>query len=79
MDVAGLAEVADTLSESLAIGRLRQVCEGWIYSSCLCFGLEMEEQGEQERSRFQYQYSIDQPGLFVAFRSASINCSSEKR
>ena len=45
------------MSESLAIGRLRQVCEGWIYSSCLCFGLDMEE---QERSRFQYQYSIDQ-------------------
>jgi len=55
VDVAGLAEVADTLSESLAIGRLRQVCEGWI--SCLCFGLDMEE---HERSRFQYQYSIDQ-------------------
>src|SRR6202023_1576545 len=44
-------------SESLAIGRLRQVCEGWIYSSCLGFALDSEE---QERSRFQYQYSIYQ-------------------
>ena len=57
MDVAGLAKIADTLSESLAIGRLRQVCDGWIYTSCLCFGLDLEE---QERSRFQYQYSIYQ-------------------
>jgi len=57
VDVAGLAKIADTLSESLAIGRLRQVCDGWIYSSCLCFGLDLEE---QERSRFQYQYSIYQ-------------------
>ena len=56
-NVAGLAKIADTLSESLAIGRLRQVCERWIYSSCLCFALDSEE---QERSRFQYQYSIYQ-------------------
>jgi len=57
VEVAGLAKIADTLSDSLAIGRLRQVCDGWIYSSCLCFGLDREE---QERSRFQYQYSIYQ-------------------
>jgi hypothetical protein len=57
VDVAGLAQIADTLSESLAIGRLRQVCERWIYSSCLCFALRLEE---QERSGFQYQYSIYQ-------------------
>ena len=57
VNVAGLAKIADTLSESLAIGRLRQVCGRWIYSSCLCFALDSEE---QERSRFQYQYSIYQ-------------------
>lgn len=57
MDVAGWAKIADTWSESLAIGRLRQVCDRWIYSSCLCFGLDLEE---QEQSRFQYQYSIYQ-------------------
>ena len=57
VDVAGLARIADTLSESLAIGRLRQVCDRWIYSSCLCFALRLEE---QERSGFHYQYSIYQ-------------------
>jgi len=57
VDVAGWAKITDTLSESLAIGRLRQVCDSWIYSSCLCFGLDLEE---QKQSRFQYQYSIYQ-------------------
>jgi hypothetical protein len=53
-DAAGLAKIADTLSEESAIGRLRQACESWIYSTCLCFGLDLEE---QERSGFAYQYS----------------------
>ena len=53
-DAAGLAKIADTLSEARAIGRLSQVCERWIYTTCLCFALDLEE---QERSRFQYQYS----------------------
>ena len=43
-DAAGLAKIADTLSEESAIGRLRQACESWIYSTCLCFGLDLEEQ-----------------------------------
>jgi len=53
-DAAGLARIADTLSEPLAIGRLSQVCERWIYTTCLCFALDLEE---QERSGFRYQYS----------------------
>src|SRR6202022_3393901 len=53
-DAAGLTKIADTLSEARAIGRLSQVCERWIYTTCLCFALDLEE---QERSRFQYQYS----------------------
>jgi hypothetical protein len=53
-DAAGLARIADTLSGQQAIGRLQSVCERWIYSSCLCFGLELEE---QKRSGFHYQYS----------------------
>ena len=53
-DAAGLAKIADTLSQAGAIGRLNQVCERWIYSTCLCFALDLEE---QERSKFQYQYS----------------------
>ena len=53
-NAAGLAEVADTLSEESAIGRLSQVCERWIYSACICFALDIEE---QKRSGFHYQYS----------------------
>jgi hypothetical protein len=51
---AGLAQIADTLSEKQMIGRLSQACERWIYSACLCFALDLEE---QERSGFHYQYS----------------------
>jgi hypothetical protein len=39
-DAAGLARVADTLSQPGAIGRLSQVCEGWLYTTCLVFGLD---------------------------------------
>jgi hypothetical protein len=53
-DAAGLAKIADTLSEARAIGRLNQVCERWIYTTCLCFALDLEE---QKQSRFHYQYS----------------------
>ena len=53
-DAAGLAKIADTLSGPQAIGRLSQVCERWIYTTCLCFALELEE---QKRSGFRYQYS----------------------
>ena len=53
-DAAGLARIADTLSGQQAIGRLQSVCERWIYSSCLCFALELEE---QKRGGFHYQYS----------------------
>jgi hypothetical protein len=49
-----LAKIADTLSRPQAIGRLDQVCERWIYTTCLCFALELEE---QKRSGFRYQYS----------------------
>src|SRR6516225_2007285 len=52
-DAAGLAKIADTLSEPRAIGRLSQVCERWIYG-CLCFALDFDE---QKRSGFRYQYS----------------------
>jgi hypothetical protein len=52
-DAAGLAKIADTLSEQRAIGRLSQVCERWIYS-CVCFALDFDE---QKRSGFRYQYS----------------------
>ena len=50
----GLARIADTLSEPETEGRLRRLCDRWIHSACSIFGLDLEE---QERSRFQYQYS----------------------
>jgi hypothetical protein len=56
-DAAGLARIADTLSESETIGRLSQVCERWIYSACLCWALDLQE---QQHSRFHYEYSIYQ-------------------
>jgi len=56
-DPASLAQVADTLSQPAAVGRLSQVCDRWIYTACLCFGLDLEE---QHRSGFGYGYSIYQ-------------------
>jgi len=56
-DPRRLARVADTLSQDAAIGRLGQVCDRWIYSACLCFGLDL---AEQDRSGFRYAYSIYQ-------------------
>ena len=52
-DAAGLAKIAETLSEQRATGRLSQVCERWIYT-CVCFALDFDE---QKRSGFRYQYS----------------------
>jgi len=56
-DPAGLARCADALSQHAAIGRLSQVCQRWIYSACLCFGLDLAEQGI---SGFRYEYSVYQ-------------------
>ena len=51
---AALAKIAATLSEQRTIGRLSQLCDRWIYSACLCFALDLEE---QRLSGFRYQYS----------------------
>jgi hypothetical protein len=56
-DPQALAQVADTLSQPATIGRLRQVCDRWIYSACLCFGLSV---AEQQQSGFRYEYSVYQ-------------------
>ena len=52
-----LAQIADTLSQNETAGRLRQLCERWIYTTCLCFALDLEE---QKRSAFNYNYSVFQ-------------------
>ena len=56
-DPQRLARVADAWPQQAAIGRLGQVCDRWIYSACLCFGLDL---AEQERSGFRYGYSVYQ-------------------
>ena len=53
-DAAGLTKIADTLSRKRTIGRLSQACERWIYTTCLCFALNLDE---QKQSGFHYQYS----------------------
>jgi hypothetical protein len=54
--LADLGPVAETLSEERTIGRLRRVCERWIYL-CLCLALDSED---QHRSGFRYEYSVYQ-------------------
>ena len=56
-DAARLARIADTLADKRTVERLNQVCERWIYSACLCFALDYEE---QERTGSHYAYSIYQ-------------------
>jgi hypothetical protein len=56
-DAACLATIAETLAEESAIGRLRHVCDRWLYSTCLCVGLDLED---QQRRGFCYQYSTFQ-------------------
>jgi hypothetical protein len=42
------------LGEELAPS-LQALCERWLYSACLCFGLRVED---QTRSRFRYTFSV---------------------
>jgi len=52
-----LAQLAETLCSENTVGPLRQVCDRWLYSTCLCFALSL---AEQERTGFRYDYSIFQ-------------------
>ena len=56
-DPAGLARIADALSQEAAVGRLGRVCRRWIYSACLCFALDLDE---QHRSGFAYGLAVYQ-------------------
>ena len=56
-DPAGLAQIADTLSQDAAAGRLGQVTGRWIYTACLVFGLDL---ADQQRTCFTYAYSVYQ-------------------
>ena len=48
---------ADTWLEERIIGRLREVCDRWIYGACLLFALALEE-----RKRSACAYSSSNPG-----------------
>ena len=56
-DFPGIGRLAAELNRPGAIGRLRKLCERWIYSTCLCFALPSET---RKRSGFAYQYSVFQ-------------------
>jgi hypothetical protein len=56
-DFSAVNRVAARLHQDNAIGRLRELCERWVYSTCLSFALTHEE---QKRSIFAYQYSVFQ-------------------
>ena len=56
-DFDAVNRLAAKLQRPETIGRLRELCERWIYSTCLCFALVHEE---QKRSAFAYQYSVFQ-------------------
>ena len=55
-DFAAVNRVAARLHQESVIGRLRELCERWIYFTCLCFALTHEE---QKRIGFAYQYSVE--------------------
>lgn len=59
-DPDGLAEIAETLCSPSAIGLLGQVCDRWIYSTCLSFALPLDD---QRATRFKYNYSVYQTEL----------------
>ena len=56
-DFGPISRLAGRLQQAGAIGRLREVCERWIYSSALCFGLI---RAEQQQSGVIYEHSVFQ-------------------
>lgn len=56
-DFPGINRLATELHRDGTSEHLRQVCERWIYSTCLCFALSHDD---RVRSRFAYQYSVFQ-------------------
>jgi len=53
-DLQALDRISSVLLHGDAWLKLAEVCDRWVYSSCLCFALRSEE---QDRSMFRYQYS----------------------
>ena len=55
-DPSGLAQ-SQTPCRRMRLQALSQVINRWIYTACLCFGLDLDE---QRRSGFCYAYSVYQ-------------------
>jgi hypothetical protein len=53
----GLAQIADTLGQPAAIGRLDPACDRWIYSACVYFGLDL---ADQQASGSRHAYPVFQ-------------------
>jgi hypothetical protein len=56
-DLAGLSRLAQDLDGVRGLARLAEVVDRWVYSACLCFALNREQ---QQRSGFRYAYSCYQ-------------------
>ena len=57
-NATALDKIAETMiSRNRDGGRLSDVCQRWIYSSCLCFALNLDE---QQRTDFRYSFSVYQ-------------------
>jgi hypothetical protein len=56
-DLASLNRLAQGLDGVQGLARLAQVVDRWVYSACLCFALNHEQ---QQRSGFRYAYSCYQ-------------------
>ena len=56
-DLAGLNRLAEQLDGTRGLAQLAHVVDRWVYSACLCFALNREQ---QKRSGFRYAYSCYQ-------------------
>jgi hypothetical protein len=56
-DLAGLNRLAQGLDGARGLAQLAQVVDRWVYSACLCFALNQQD---QQRSEFRYAYSCYQ-------------------
>lgn len=52
---AGVSTLAEQLIQPKLSRHLEALCNRWLYSSCLCFGLP---QPDQQRTDFKYRYSV---------------------
>lgn len=56
-DFAVISPLAAQLKEAAMIQEIQQLCDRWIYSSCLCFALDSRQ---QQQTDFRYNYSLYQ-------------------